>query len=45
MRIALIHALPVSIAPVEEAFERLWPEASTVNVVSMPSLVSMAATQ
>ena len=32
MRIALIHALPVSIAPVEEAFERLWPEASTVNL-------------
>ena len=32
MRIALIHALPVSIAPVEEAFERLWPEARTVNL-------------
>ncbi len=32
MRIALIHALPVSIAPIEEAFERLWPEASTVNL-------------
>ena len=32
MRIALIHALPVSIAPIEEAFERLWPEANTVNL-------------
>ena len=32
MRIALIHALPVSIAPVEEAFQRLWPEAGTVNL-------------
>jgi hypothetical protein len=32
MRIALIHALPVSIAPIEEAFERLWPEASTANL-------------
>lgn len=32
MRIALIHALPVSVAPIEEAFERLWPEAKTVNL-------------
>ena len=32
MRIALIHALPISIAPIEEAFERLWPEANTVNL-------------
>ena len=32
MRITLIHALPVSIAPIEEAFERLWPEANTVNL-------------
>ena len=31
-RIVLIHALPVSIPPIEEAFERLWPEASTVNL-------------
>lgn len=26
LRIALIHALPHSIAPIEEAFRRLWPE-------------------
>ena len=32
MRIALIHALPVSVAPIEEAFKRLWPEANTVNL-------------
>lgn len=32
MRIALIHALPVSIAPIEEAFQRLWPEGNTVNL-------------
>ncbi len=32
MRIALIHALPVSIPPIEEAFERLWPDAKTVNL-------------
>ena len=31
-RIALIHALPVSIPPVAAAFERLWPEADTVNL-------------
>ncbi len=31
-RIVLIHALPVSIPPIEEAFERLWPEASKVNL-------------
>lgn len=33
MRIALIHAMPVSIAPVEAAFRRLWPEARTVNLM------------
>lgn len=32
MRIALIHALPVSIPPIEEAFQRLWPEAKTMNL-------------
>ncbi|MGE0226483.1 MAG: arylsulfatase, partial [Acetobacteraceae bacterium] len=33
MRIALIHALKHSIVPVEEAFQRLWPEARTVNLL------------
>lgn len=32
MRISLIHALPISIAPVTEAFNRLWPDADTVNL-------------
>ena len=32
MRIALIHAMPVSIPPIEEAFQRLWPAAETVNL-------------
>jgi len=32
MRIALIHAMPVSIPPIEEAFARLWPAAKTVNL-------------
>jgi len=33
MRIGLIHALKVSIAPIEEAFARLWPEARIVNLL------------
>ena len=43
MRIALIHALPVSIAPIEEAFERLWPEANTVNLTDDSLAVDLAA--
>jgi len=33
MRIALIHALMHSIAPINEAFERMWPEATRMNLV------------
>jgi Asp/Glu/hydantoin racemase len=33
MRIALIHALGHSIAPSNEAFGRLWPEASLMNLL------------
>ncbi|MEA2821229.1 MAG: hypothetical protein QOJ86_3233 [Bradyrhizobium sp.] len=33
MRIALIHALKHSIAPVEASFTRLWPEASLMNLL------------
>lgn len=33
MRIALIHALKHSIAPVEASFARLWPEASLMNLL------------
>lgn len=32
-RIALIHALPQSIAPIEAAFAALWPEAERVNLL------------
>lgn len=32
-RIVLIHALKVSIAPIEESLTRLWPEAERVNVL------------
>ena len=33
MRIALIHALKHSVAPVEEAFARLWPQATIANLL------------
>jgi hypothetical protein len=33
MRIALIHALRHSIAPIEQAFSRLWPEARLANLL------------
>lgn len=33
MRIALIHALKHSIAPVEDAFARLWPQVRTTNLL------------
>lgn len=32
-RIALIHALKHSITPIEEAFNRLWPEAQLANLL------------
>ena len=32
-RIALIHAVYVAMAPVEAAFQRLWPQARRVNLV------------
>ena len=33
IRIGAIHALPGSVAPIESAFERLWPEAEVVNLL------------
>jgi hypothetical protein len=33
MRIALIHALTHSVAPTGEAFRRLWPDASLMNLL------------
>lgn len=33
MRIALIHALKHSVAPIEAAFRRLWPEATLMNLL------------
>ena len=33
MRIALIHALKHSIAPIEASFARLWPDARLMNLL------------
>src|SRR6195256_2147767 len=33
MRIALIHALKHSIAPIESSFARLWPDAVLMNLL------------
>jgi|SRR5579872_1055884 len=33
MRIALIHALKHSLAPIEASFARLWPEATLMNLL------------
>lgn len=32
-RIVLIHATRVAMAPIEEAFARLWPEAETLSIL------------
>jgi hypothetical protein len=42
MRIALIHALRHSIAPVEQAFARLWPEARLANLLDDSLSVDLA---
>jgi aspartate/glutamate racemase len=33
MRIALIHAVPMAIAPVAAAFDALWPDAERINLL------------
>jgi len=43
MRIALIHALKHSVAPIEEAFSRLWPEATTFNLLDDSLSADLAA--
>jgi len=32
-RIGLIHAVTVAVDPIKDAFEKLWPEASTINIL------------
>jgi Asp/Glu/hydantoin racemase len=43
MRIALIHALRHSVAPVAEAFARLWPEAMLANLLDDSLSADLAA--
>jgi len=43
-RVALIHAVKVAIAPVEDAFKRLWPEARLVNLLDDSLSVDRART-
>ena len=43
IRIALIHALTHSIAPINSAFERLWPEATRQNLLDDSLSVDLAA--
>ena len=43
MRIALIHALTHSIAPINDAFAQLWPAATRVNVLDDSLSADLAA--
>lgn len=42
-RIALIHATPVAIDPIVDAFTRLWPEARTTNLLDDSLAADLAA--
>lgn len=42
-RIALIHATPLAVAPVGQAFARLWPEARTTNLLDDSLSADLAA--
>jgi len=42
-RIALIHATPVAITPIVDAFRALWPEARTVNLLEDSLAPDLAA--
>lgn len=42
-RIALIHATPVAIEPIVDAFTRLWPEARTTNLLEDSLSADLAA--
>jgi hypothetical protein len=43
MRIALIHALRHSIAPIEDSFARLWPQATLCNLLDDSLSADLAA--
>jgi hypothetical protein len=42
-RIALIHATPLAMAPVAQAFERLWPDAQLMNILDDHLSIDLAA--
>src|SRR5207253_2340224 len=42
MRITLVHALKHSLVPIEEAFARLWPEATRMNLLDDSLSVDLA---
>ena len=42
-RIALIHATPLAIEPIVNAFRRLWPQARTTNVLEDSLAPDLAA--
>ncbi|MFM9968365.1 MAG: aspartate/glutamate racemase family protein [Burkholderiales bacterium] len=42
-RIALIHATPLAVEPIREAFARLWPEARTTNLLDDSLSADLAA--
>lgn len=42
-RIALIHATPVAIEPIVDAFKQLWPEARTTNLLEDSLSADLAA--
>jgi aspartate/glutamate racemase len=44
-RIALIHALPHSITPINTAMARLWPQASRMNLMDDSLSIDLAATE
>jgi Asp/Glu/hydantoin racemase len=44
MRIALVHATPVAVEPIRDAFQRAWPEAETVNLLDDSLTPDRAAT-
>jgi hypothetical protein len=43
LRIALIHALKHSVAPIEAAFARLWPDAALMNLLDDSLSADLAA--
>jgi len=43
-RIALIHATPLAVEPVNDAFKRLWPQAQVTNLLDDSLSADLAAT-